>query len=827
MAPKRPNDSPEHSSRLKKKKKTAEARVIHFQSGPSSGSGALKNSTQFYSLCAGMSGLPAAIDIEKFTEARSFEIAAMQSAMESAQGSSTQRAWQALPRSLRRRAASHDVRRVPVRLREKARAEMDPVKRKALGRKLSKRGNSKHISRTQSFLKRQHEKSWLETHIWHAKRMHMKNIWGYRLAETPTEKSYRPSHRSAIHSSIIHDASYMSTISVSGKQFILEKVLSLCCDCQGAGPAAVRFTLGSRIHETHLYKPGAYPFGLIAPVTVMWKPVDVIHTNSDLGVASNKDSSAVESTSKTSKKSKGKRKEDSVLQTSTKPDPNASRTFWLRVHPSAWSEAWSAVRQAASLTLEDTCKEKETEEEVVDLIDLRSQVNCFELTGPRSSQVFKGAITPVAGQNERSVFQQFWSQLKDLQTPGSVPRGMIVGLKVQDPRLNFPPKNVKAEVQTDGDLPSTRQTTVFSVFPSTTLAKSELWDEVEREGGSRKPRFQKKDLDERRQKNLVPGTPLEPLRHDDRVPLLVIQRTLGSQSSAPPTRATNTDFNTDIMHGWTILFPAHWSMPFFTSLIHTGTRVAGLRERRTQSFEAGVPDFPFDYPLTPAYQREATMSEMAEKANWNKKPPAKRVDWETVGTRSPWRADWEVILGLPQKENTEDGLLGVQRDLSDVHMGEVDASESMWLLRGPETPNIIAAASSSQNPGFILLEKVNALRAKKNLSALGTSAVALLRGALVQVKLNLCGRGNPDDLAAIYEVGKEESERLRRMLLKKRGGDIEGTADDELSEVTVQNSVMIGYVTTGKYSLSRGRGHAIGAVSAARLIAICARDTAK
>lgn len=38
-------------------------------------------------------------------------------------GASTQRAWQALPRHLRRRAASHDVRRVPAKLRGKAKAE--------------------------------------------------------------------------------------------------------------------------------------------------------------------------------------------------------------------------------------------------------------------------------------------------------------------------------------------------------------------------------------------------------------------------------------------------------------------------------------------------------------------------------------------------------------------------------------------------------------------------------------------------------------------------------------------------------------------------------
>lgn len=40
--------------------------------------------------------------------------------------SSTHRAWQTLPRHLRRRAASHDVRRVPVRLRQKAAAEVPP-----------------------------------------------------------------------------------------------------------------------------------------------------------------------------------------------------------------------------------------------------------------------------------------------------------------------------------------------------------------------------------------------------------------------------------------------------------------------------------------------------------------------------------------------------------------------------------------------------------------------------------------------------------------------------------------------------------------------------
>jgi ribonuclease P/MRP protein subunit POP1 len=85
----------------------------------------------------------------------------------------THRVWQTLPRHLRRRAASHDVRRVPLRLRDKARAEvrlkqlpckfphfssqMVPVTRRILKRGRSKQGKTKQVSRTESLLKRQRQ----------------------------------------------------------------------------------------------------------------------------------------------------------------------------------------------------------------------------------------------------------------------------------------------------------------------------------------------------------------------------------------------------------------------------------------------------------------------------------------------------------------------------------------------------------------------------------------------------------------------------------------------------------------------------------------------
>jgi ribonuclease P/MRP protein subunit POP1 len=122
---------------------------------------------------------------------------------------------------------------------------MDPAKKAALKHALPKRGKSKALTRTEDFLKRQRDKAWLETHIWHAKRAHMADKWGYRLAVTPTEKSYRPSFRASQRGAIVHDASYFGVIELKGKQSTLVKVLARVLECSGAGAGAQRSVLFS------------------------------------------------------------------------------------------------------------------------------------------------------------------------------------------------------------------------------------------------------------------------------------------------------------------------------------------------------------------------------------------------------------------------------------------------------------------------------------------------------------------------------------------------------------------------------------------------------
>jgi ribonuclease P/MRP protein subunit POP1 len=109
-------------------------------------------------------------------------------------------------------------------------------------------------------------KLWLGTHVWHAKRMHMIDIWGYRLvrsqsychlllpdtrtdsnsliqAEKPTEKAYRSSYRAAFHGAMVHDASYYQYFQLDGPESELRSLLDKVCDPASVCPNSKRYAL--------------------------------------------------------------------------------------------------------------------------------------------------------------------------------------------------------------------------------------------------------------------------------------------------------------------------------------------------------------------------------------------------------------------------------------------------------------------------------------------------------------------------------------------------------------------------------------------------------
>jgi ribonuclease P/MRP protein subunit POP1 len=64
------------------------------------------------------------LDVAAFIGAREYEIRALEEGMQKSKASLSSRAFQKVPRALRRRTASHNVKRVPKRLRARARREV-------------------------------------------------------------------------------------------------------------------------------------------------------------------------------------------------------------------------------------------------------------------------------------------------------------------------------------------------------------------------------------------------------------------------------------------------------------------------------------------------------------------------------------------------------------------------------------------------------------------------------------------------------------------------------------------------------------------------------
>lgn len=64
------------------------------------------------------------LDVASFVKAREYEIKALEASMTASKGTLTTRAFQQVPRDLRRRTASHNVKKVPRRLRTRAAKEV-------------------------------------------------------------------------------------------------------------------------------------------------------------------------------------------------------------------------------------------------------------------------------------------------------------------------------------------------------------------------------------------------------------------------------------------------------------------------------------------------------------------------------------------------------------------------------------------------------------------------------------------------------------------------------------------------------------------------------
>lgn len=301
------------------------------------------------------------------------------------------------------------------------------------------------------------------------------------------------------------------------------------------------------------------------------------------------------------------------------------------------------------------------------------------------------------------------------------------------------------------------------------------------------------------------------------MPVVLIQRSLRPFDSSAE--------RSEGLHGWTLIIPSGWSMPFWDSLTYTGTRVGGQRECQIQSFEAGIPFFPKDFPTTELYESELKSQAQKDQETWNRKPPAKRPNFAKLLTRSPWRPDWDVVLG---KTKPDAGFLTTQREdgvNDDMNGIEPDGSDPpTWLVSGPRTHEVLGKLIETEDAApNILLSEVNALRAARGIAPLtNVASESLMQSALLPVRLDMATRGSPQDNAMIHVMSDEEVmlwEKEKAKSVAEKSWDEAATEGEGTAKIVIPDaSTIIGYVTTGHFSLTRGEFQALGCVPLSRYL---------
>jgi ribonuclease P/MRP protein subunit POP1 len=111
-----------------------------------------------------------------------------------------------------------------------------------------------------------------------------------------------------------------------------------------------RFESGGRVASFTLYHSGTWPRGMIGHVELLWQPTSEAPTTSTSGLR---------------------------------------RTVWLRLHPAIFEEAYSAVKASIA----NHVLQRATAEDIVQMRDLRGEINAFEIMGPNAARVLRGVLT--------------------------------------------------------------------------------------------------------------------------------------------------------------------------------------------------------------------------------------------------------------------------------------------------------------------------------------------------------------------------------------------------------------------------------------------------
>jgi ribonuclease P/MRP protein subunit POP1 len=640
------------------------------------------------------------------------------------------------------------------------------------------------------YRKRQRCKTWLPTHMFHAKRAHMATtkdpIWRFAIPLSPTEKSYRPTHRArGARGAVAWDMSYMSTVQLEGTESCIEAVLRAVGvdgdEAWGAKGrkwrAGTRFLQAWTFEKDDLSKP-------IAPVTLVWCAPP--------------------------------KSEDVEMADAGKPQAalkKPRRKLWIRVHPSAFLQVWQGLLELSK-----------RQNPPVMVEDLRFEIGSIEITGPGSTEALLAALRPVLGPSDTPVGESpeaIWSSLLGVSNPSSLPQNALLSFDISDPRLQYPPRTLK--VPGDENYMNDLAIMLSKWSPDQTQGPSSIFDRPSRLAAARQLPSQK--AINRRRTLAGPGVYPVSQPNDPKIPVMILATRPQARSKKNTTPGSWT-----VLLPWKCVVPVWYSLMYYPLSSGGNPRFGGLKEHQQLAFEAGEGSFPGDFPGTRAgwewTQRETEKS----RRQWERRPKGRRSEFDSLilGDGHPkgeighgWACDWERLVQGPSKDDTAVNANDDDKKTSEQEAGGIDPPFNIRTVR--------------YTPGDT----------NKILNSLSKAPID--SSALATIHLTLSSRGTPTPCARIYRLPTDPGLRRKWLELastRGKSGEKSTSLNDptlppeearrRLAESLISTSAhenstsdhlevpteedLIGFVTTGNFNLSEGKGTGIGSIQLSKVL---------
>ncbi|CAK7902571.1 ribonucleases P/MRP protein subunit Pop1p [[Candida] anglica] len=412
--------------------------------------------------------------------------------------------------------------------------------------------------------------------------------------------------------------------------------------------------------------------------------------------------------------------------------------------------------------------------------DCRYSLGSIELTGPESLR----SITKIFHLDKSNEVCQNWLNFSSFKDSG-IPSGTTFSFNVQDPRLwtgptNPPPLNSSINFN-DLIIGLQNQPSRTRVDPN---AIETLLDN-EKRNDTYKDQLSIKKLSKKFSESKTPIID----ESQPQIPILI-------------TKLTKTSNN------WCVTLPWYWVLPVWIQLTKvTNVKLGGLQQMHQINLENNRATFPTDFPFLRDGYLENEFKILENEKKYNKIPASHKLDYHKLGMEhgnfhgSDWRFLQLLSMGLKywQLQNPGKELPKTSENYASFNEELHQSFETLDdLLQLIEQAKILDLEKKERGEPMVI--PIERYEKKKHNQLLNGEVDITLKDSvpilpIVQVKISMKNKGHPTDNARIFKVV----------------GDI-NSEEDLKKSACIEN--LIGYVTSGTFNLNSGHGSGIGCLSA-------------